>query len=138
MKFRGLALLAVAACASHARAPVAANHVAAPATTGGVPAAYPDDVQVHLTPELVLSTIRDHYLSGVERCYSRHAKLHGSANGRVLVSFTVDADGKTRDGNAHGIATRVDRCITAQVARWTFPAPQRESAFALGLQLSTD
>jgi outer membrane biosynthesis protein TonB len=86
----------------------------------------------------VLATIKDRYLPGVERCYQRHAKAHGNASGRVLVSFTVDAQGKTRDGQAHGIARRVDGCIAAQVARWQFPAPRSESSFALGLQLDTE
>ena len=93
---------------------------------------------MQLTPDMVLSTIRDRYLSGVERCYSRHAKKLGSSNDRVTVSFTVDADGSTRDGDALGITKRVDGCIRAQVARWTFPAPRKESTFSLGLQLSTD
>jgi hypothetical protein len=102
-------------------------------------ATYPDTPAPRLTPDLVLTTIRDRYLSGVERCYSRHAKALGSsANGRVVLSFTVDEDGKTREGSAQGITKRVDRCITAQVARWTFPAPRKESAFSLGLQLSTN
>jgi hypothetical protein len=91
-----------------------------------------------LTPDVVLATIRGHYLSGVERCYSRYAKRLGSASDRVIVSFTVDEDGKTRDGDARGITKRVDGCIRAQVARWTFPAPPSEKSFSLGLQLTTD
>lgn len=99
---------------------------------------YPAARPAQLTPDLVLATIRDRYLTGVERCYSRHAKKLGTANGRIIVSFTVDEDGSTRDSDAHGITKRVDTCIRAQVARWTFPAPRKESAFSLGLQLSTD
>jgi hypothetical protein len=125
------------ACASRpAKKPTAAKPAAPPASV--VAATYPQAPARRLTPDLVISTIRDRYLSGVERCYTRHAKALGSANDRIVVSFTVAEDGKTREGNARGITKRVDRCITAQVARWTFPAPREESAFSLGLQLSTN
>ena len=146
MLFRGLThralvaafTLCVTACASSRPTPSNAKpakraQVAAPARS-----TYPQPRPAKLTPDVVLATIRDHYISGVERCYSRHAKRLGSANDRVVVSFTVDEQGKTRDGDAHGVTKRVDGCIRAQVARWTFPAPRQESAFSLGLQLSTD
>jgi outer membrane biosynthesis protein TonB len=146
MWFRGLAICGfaaafacISACASspHPAAPVGAKPASA-ASTSALPTKSADAAAPHLTPDLVLATIRDRYLSGVERCYSRHAKALGTLNGRVVVSFTVAEDGKTRDGDARGITKRVDGCIRAQVARWTFPAPRQESAFSLGLQLSTD
>jgi len=146
MWFRGLAIsVLVAGCWTSSSAPSSPQtpaNAAKPAPANALPpataAAYPEPRPAKLTPDLVLATIRDRYLSGVERCYSRHAKKLGSSNDRVIVSFTVDEDGSTRDGDAHGITKRVDGCIRAQVARWTFPAPRKESAFSLGLQLSTD
>jgi outer membrane biosynthesis protein TonB len=142
MWFRGLVIsMLAAACASSPRPPSNATtptQHAKPAAPAPVAATYPSVRPATLTPDLVLATIRDRYLTGVERCYSRHAKKLGTANGRVVVSFTVDEDGSTRDSDARGITTRVDKCIRAQVARWTFPAPRKESAFSLGLQLSTD
>jgi outer membrane biosynthesis protein TonB len=143
MWFRGLAIsMLAAACASSARPPSntakPAQRAQSAAPAPSPAAAYPAVRPATLTPDLVLATIRDRYLSGVERCYSRHAKKLGTANGRVIVSFTVDEDGSTRDSDARGITKRVDKCIRAQVARWTFPAPRKESAFSLGLQLSTD
>ena len=144
------ALSCLAACATHGTpAPVGANapHAAAPGPGGRTSVrssqassspAGSSQAGTHLTPDVVLATIRGRYLPGVERCYSRHAKRLGSASDRVTVSFTVDEDGKTRDGDAHGITKRVDGCIRAQVARWTFPAPRAEKSFSLGLQLSTD
>lgn len=139
MSVRGLAATALllGACwtgRTPAQAPV---HASAP-SQAVTAAAYPQSPTVRLTPDVVLATIRDRYLSGVERCASRHAKLGVTSNGRVIVSFTVDEQGKTRDGDAHGFTKRVDGCIRAQVARWTFPAPKKQSAFSLGLQLSTD
>ena len=90
-----------------------------------------------LTPDVVLATIKGRYIAGVERCYRRHLKKDAGARGRVLVSFTVDPNGRARDGAARGITERVDDCIEAQVRRWRFPAPRAESRFALGLQLGS-
>ena len=141
MSVRGLAITAslcvatLSACwTGHSSAPVTPHAKPQPVTA----ATYPQSATVHLTPDVVLATIRDRYLNGVERCYTRHAKALGTASGRVTVSFTVDEQGKTLDGDAHGITKMVDGCIRAQVARWTFPAPKKQSAFSLGLQLSTD
>jgi hypothetical protein len=91
-----------------------------------------------LTPDVVLATIRSRYLGGVERCYRAHLKRDASARGRVLVSFTVDAKGRAREGAARGITDRVDDCIEAQIARWQFPRPAAEARFALGLELTID
>ena len=91
-----------------------------------------------LTPDVVLATIRSRYLGGVERCYRRHLKQDASARGRVIVSFTVDPNGRAREGEARGITSRVDGCIAAQVARWQFPQPAQESRFALGLELGAN
>jgi hypothetical protein len=133
MKFV-VGLVCVAACATK-QAPQAATAGdtrtadVAPANTKVAPA---------LTPALVLSTIKSRYLGGVERCYRRHLKHDASARGRVLVSFTVDAKGQARDGEARGITERVDDCIAAQVARWQFPRPRQAERFALGLELGTN
>ena len=100
-----------------------------------------EPVPSSLTPDVVLATIKDRYLPGVERCYHRHLKAHSDASGRVTVSFTVDPRGQARDGAARGIAARVEDCIVAQMARWKFPVPRSsigapiEASFALGLQL---
>lgn len=97
-----------------------------------------------LTADVVLATIKDRYLPGVERCYHRHLKSHADASGRVIVSFTVDPKGRARDGSAHGIASGVEDCIASQIARWQFPVPRSaagtpmEASFALGLQLHAD
>lgn len=130
---RGLPILLVAACASKQPAPkpVAATSPQLVAVAPRVAARLPA-----LTADVVVSTIRDRYLAGVERCYRRHAKLYGASSGRVTLSFTVDRSGQTRDGSARGIARRVDGCITAQLARWQFPAPAKRTQFALSLALS--
>lgn len=130
-------LVCVAACAT--------KQAPAPATTDRAQAAEVQAANSNaaspistLTPSVVLSTIRSRYLSGVQRCYRRHLKRDATARGRVMVSFTVDPQGQARDGEARGITDQVDGCIAAQVARWQFPAPAKESRFALGLELDTD
>lgn len=129
---RGLPILFVAACAAKQPAPTpVAAKAAQPVLVA--PRVAP---RTTLTPELVVSTIRDRYLAGVERCYRRHAKLYGVSTGRVTLSFAVDRNGQTREGTARGIARRVDGCITAQLARWQFPAPKKRTQFALSLALS--
>ncbi len=139
---RGLPILLVAACAAKqpAHKPTAAvpktiepkREEAAPLTTIYRPA------HRTLTPDVVVATIKDRYLAGVQRCYRRHAKMYGASTGRVMLQFTVDRRGQTRDGSARGIARKVDGCITAQLARWQFPAPAETSQFALSLAVSPE
>lgn len=137
---RGLPILLLAACA--AKQPAAKPTAAVPKTIEpkreevGTTAFRPRHVS--LTPDVVVATIKDRYLAGVQRCYRRHAKLYGASTGRVMLQFTVDRKGQTRDGSAHGIARQVDGCIAAQLARWQFPAPAETSQFALSLAVSPE
>ena len=145
---RWLAIVLVAACGASSR-----PHAGSPANTEPVEDAHTQRSGHHgsgptpitsLTPDVVLSTIRGRYLTGVERCYQRHLKMHGGRDARVLLSFTVDPKGRARDSTAHGLAAQVDGCIAAQVARWRFPVPRDpggapiEAHFALGLQLGAN
>jgi type IV pilus biogenesis protein CpaD/CtpE len=141
---RGLPILLVAACAVCA---ACAARQSATKPTSAVPKTVErqrEEVTVRphhrttLTPDVVVATIKDRYLAGVQRCYRRHAKMYGASSGRVMLQFTVDRKGQTRDGSAHGIARQVDGCITAQLARWQFPAPAETSQFALSLAVSSE
>jgi hypothetical protein len=131
MRF-AVGLLLVAACATKSAPPPASVEAAR-----SEPAARTRPSRA-LTPDVVLATIRGRYLGGVERCYRRHLKRDASARGRVLVAFTVDARGRARDGDAHGITAQITDCIEAQMRRWRFPRPRREERFALGLVLAAD
>jgi hypothetical protein len=136
---RGLPILLVAACA--AKQPASKPTAAVPKTVEPKREEVTGYRPVHratLTPDLVVATIKDRYLAGVQRCYRRHAKMYGASSGRVLLQFTVDRKGQTHDASAHGIARRVDGCITAQLARWQFPAPAQTSQFALSLAVSPE
>lgn len=125
-------LLLVAACATKSAPPPA--RLEAPTSE---PAARPRPARA-LTPDVVLATIRGRYLGGVQRCYRRHLKRDATARGRVLVAFTVDARGRARDGEAHGVTAQITDCIEAQMRRWRFPRPHREERFALGLVLAAE
>jgi hypothetical protein len=149
MQWRGIAiasaLASLAACGAKARAPVAADSQARGAEVPAPTSQRKRDEPVSsLTADVVLATIKDRYLPGVERCYHRHLKSHADASGRVIVAFTVAPNGRARDGSARGIATGVERCIASQIARWQFPVPRSkagapiEASFALGLQLHAD
>jgi len=85
-----------------------------------------------LTPELVIAKARG--AMGIQRCYTRYLK-HASGHGRVLVSFTVGADGRAQDGAAAGVPAKLGDCIVAEVARWQFPPPPEPQAFAVPLDL---
>ena len=127
---RLLLFLLVAACAS--KAPVRKAEPVRPEVVTPAPG------KLLLTPDLVVSTIRGQYMGGLQRCYRRHLKRDASASGRVVLSFMVDTDGRTVEGDASGIAEPVGECIEAQVARWRFPAPKQgdDARFALQLQLN--
>lgn len=133
-------LLCVAACATRPAPPPASARNAERTVTkqDEVAPARPVSGVARLTPDVVLATIRDRYIAGVERCYRRHLKRDGGARGVVVVSFAVDAAGRTRESDAHGVTDTVDECIEAQMTRWRFPVPKRhaEARFALGLELT--
>ena len=121
---RAAALLVIAACGSHA--PARSPAPASPAP----PAAHPE-----LTADVVLAKVQGGYANGVQRCYTRYLK-NRSGHGRVLVLFTVDAEGRAQDGTADGVPQALGACITAEVARWRFPRPQNgEQRFAVPLDL---
>jgi len=116
----------LAACSSHP----AAQHPVAPAASA--------PQQPELTADVVLAKVRGGYTTGVQRCYTRYLK-NRSGHGRVLVSFTVDAQGRAMDGAATGVPSRLGGCIVAEVARWRFPAPASgQQSFALPIDLIAD
>lgn len=91
-----------------------------------------------LTPDVVIAKVQGGYANGVQRCYTRYLK-NASGHGRVLVSFTVDSQGRAQDGAASGVPQPLGQCITAEVARWRFPAPASgEQSFALPIDLITE
>ncbi|HEU0030840.1 MAG TPA: AgmX/PglI C-terminal domain-containing protein [Kofleriaceae bacterium] len=97
-----------------------------------------------LTPDLVLSKIQTAYMAGLKRCYKNYLNKDASARGKVTLSLTVNATGRTVNGKANGFAGEVDDCISAQMGGWRFPIPKdkdgeaTEASFAITLQLVPD
>ena len=121
-RVRRALLLIVCACSHRAAVPPPARPQAVVARS-------------QLTPDLVIARARG--AVGIQRCYTRYLK-HASGHGRVLVSFTVGADGHAQGGAAAGVPAKLGNCIVAEVARWQFPPPREPQAFAVPLDLIAD
>jgi hypothetical protein len=97
-----------------------------------------------LSPEAVLAKIQSAYMAGLKRCYREFLKKDASARGKVSLSLTVNETGRTVKGAAHGFASEVDECITAQMSTWRFPIPKdkdgevTDASFEIALQLVPD
>ncbi len=97
-----------------------------------------------LTPDAVLKKIQQAYMSALQRCYKTYLAKDASARGKVTLSFTVNASGRTTEANAKGFAGEVDACIEGLMPSWKFPAPKdkdgegTEASFAITLQLVPD
>ena len=90
-----------------------------------------------LTPDLALQTIESRYMGAMQRCYRARLKRDPAARGKLVVTFTVDDDGRVADGRAKGVAKSVERCVENAMVRWSFPAPQQETSFRLAFRLSS-
>ncbi|HEY5936467.1 MAG TPA: AgmX/PglI C-terminal domain-containing protein [Kofleriaceae bacterium] len=76
-------------------------------------------------PSSILAVIQAKYLAGIKRCYKDHLKRDPKAQGKIVLTFTIDNTGKTKDAKATGIAPGLDACITKLMASWTF-APSED------------
>ena len=74
---------------------------------------------------LVLGRIQSSYMAGLQRCYVKHGLAHDSRLvAKVTLTFTVDAQGRSTENQAHGANAEVDGCIRDQMAGWRFPIPK--------------
>ncbi len=65
-------------------------------------------------------------LSGIKYCYEKELKNNPNLAGKVVVNFTIGADGSVtnyRVDNSTLNNTNVEQCILRMVRRWKFPAP---------------
>jgi hypothetical protein len=88
----------------------------------------------NLTHDEIVAKVRGSYTIGVQRCYTWYQQT-SSPHGQVLVSFTVDTDGRATGPAASGVPQRLGECIVGQVARWNFPAPLVAQSFALPIEI---
>lgn len=128
------AFLVMAACVLAACGLGACTHRAKPRAPARPVATVPV-VHAQLTPDVVIAKARG--ATGIQRCYTRYLK-HRSGHGRVLVSFTVDAQGRAQDGAAAGVPAKLGDCIVAEVERWHFPPPRAPQSFAVPLDLQVN
>ena len=77
--------------------------------------------------EVIRRVIRKH-IGDVKRCYEKGLLRDPSLRGRVLVNFTILADGSVGAATVATGATLTDAtvqtCITDAVKSWTFPTPR--------------
>jgi hypothetical protein len=101
-----------------------------------------------LSPEDVLRKIQNAYMAGIQRCYKNYLVKDAMARGKVTLSLSINGTGRTVKGAAHGFASEIDQCISAQMASWRFPIPKNKDGtglegtdtadFAITLQLVPD
>jgi hypothetical protein len=97
----------------------------------------PQSAGAQLTSDEIVAKVRGSYTIGVQRCYAWYFQNRGG-HSQVLVSFTVDTDGRATGPGASGVPQRLGECIIGQVARWQFPAPLVAQSFALPIELAAD
>jgi hypothetical protein len=90
-----------------------------------------------LTPDVALQTIESTYIGGMQRCYRARLKRDSAARGRVVVTFTVDESGKLAYRRARGVGPKLEACVEAAMARWSFPRPAEQTTFRLAFRLSS-
>jgi hypothetical protein len=97
-----------------------------------------------LDPDAILKKIQSVYMVGIKRCYTTYLKQDASAKGKVRISLTVNATGRTTAHSANGFAAEVDTCINGLMGSWRFPIPKdkdgspTEASFQISLQLVPD
>ena len=111
---------------------------APPAASPRAPAAAPHASQdtSKLTAETVLARIQTGYIAAIKRCYKDYLKKDATAQGKVVLAFTVDPTGRSAQAAAHGFNDEVDACITAEMASWQFPVPTDDQGAATSAQFS--
>lgn len=75
-----------------------------------------------LTREIVRRTIRQH-MNEVRFCYESELSSNPSLEGRVALTFMVDANGRVVTSSANGAGmSDVSTCVASAARRWTFPS----------------
>jgi hypothetical protein len=97
-----------------------------------------------LDPDAVLKKINSAYMVAIKRCYTNYLKKDASARGKVQLSLTINATGRTTQHSADGLNPEVDGCINNLMGSWHFPIPKdkdgqaTDANFRVALQLVPD
>lgn len=92
------------------------------------------------TTESILRKIQSAYLSGIKGCYKQALERDPAITGKLALTLTVDATGKTKRGRASGIAPALDACVTGLMEYWRFGAAKdpKGQTFTIVLVLQPD
>lgn len=83
-------------------------------------------MQGSLDKELIRRVIRQH-MGEIRLCYEKELTKNPTLQGQILTQFTISKDGAVTSATIKSSTLRsaaVESCVTAAVARWTFPKPQ--------------
>jgi TonB family protein len=83
------------------------------------------EVKGSLDKDIIRRIVRAH-INEVRHCYNKLLVKEPTAEGKVTVSFTIDATGKVSVSSVTDNTTGNDdvaECIAKAVKRWTFPRP---------------
>ncbi len=101
----------------------------------------PEGPGTTLTVAAVLDKIKGVYMTGLQRCYKKGLLDDSKLSGKVSMSFTVNERGAVEDGNARGVSSEVDSCISSLMTGWRFAIPRdkdgdaTDASFKLALAL---
>ena len=125
-----VSLLIVLACSSstpdvaEAPSPEATSAKAPAGTIGGQPILPKPMVIGGIDNQAVEDNILKHR-EEIKACYTNQLAQTPGLRGKVLIKFSIDADGKVSRSNTRSTSLRneaVESCINEQVAKTTFPA----------------
>ena len=77
-----------------------------------------------LSADTVLAKIQSVYMAGLKRCYKTQLKSNPTLQGKLRMSFTVEATGKTSNVTAKSSAPALDACVKGMIEGWRFPNPK--------------
>ena len=88
----------------------------------------PATVQGAIDRELIKKVIQEH-ASQIRYCYEEQLKINPRLQGKVAVTWVINADGSASGAKIDGSATTLDdakvhECMMARIQSWAFPKPK--------------
>lgn len=82
------------------------------------------EVEGALDKGQIREVVRAH-IDEVRHCYNVELKEQPEVGGRIVVAFTIDAEGLVRDARSaeSTMPPRFDHCLVEALGSWQFPAP---------------
>lgn len=87
----------------------------------------PFEPRGQLDKSIIRRVVRRH-LNEVRYCYQKELQSHPNLTGRVVIDFTISADGRVLRAAVDQLSTlgnaEVEHCIAKAIRRWAFPKPK--------------